>query len=67
MLISEMIVCLWFVPVVLFIIIPLSILCLWSIHKLVRKFVDQIEQTHISAKESNKESPVSRLHPGRAV
>jgi len=63
MLISEMIVCLWFVPVALFIIIPLSILCLWSIHKLMRKFVDQIEQTQSSAKEFRSEN----LRPRQAV
>lgn len=67
MLISEMIVGLWCVPVVLFIIIPLSMLCLWSIFKLIRKIGDQIEQTHRFAKKSVSEPPVKRLRPKHAV
>lgn len=44
MFISEFIVGLWFVPVVLFVVIPLSVLCAWSVHRLLRKIVDKIEQ-----------------------
>ena len=50
MFMSEMIVGLWFVPVVLFIIIPLSILCLYAVHKLVSKVAERVEQTHQSEK-----------------
>lgn len=44
MFISEFIVGLWFVPVVLFVVIPLSVLCAWSVHRLFRKVGDKIEQ-----------------------
>jgi len=67
MLTAEMIVGLWFVPVVLFIIIPLSILCLWSVHKLMRKITDRIEQTHRSVKEARNDSRTSGLRPRHAV
>ena len=67
MLSSEIVVGLWFVPVVLCIIIPLSILCLWSIHKLMRTITDRIEQTQRSAKEFHNESPVSNVRPRHAV
>lgn len=67
MLTSEMIVGLWFVPVVLFIIIPLSVLCLWSVHKLMRKIANRIEQTHRSVKQVQKKSPASGLRTRHAV
>ncbi len=44
MFISEFIVGLWFIPVVLFVVIPLSVLCAWSIHQLLRKVGDKIEE-----------------------
>ena len=50
MFMSEMIVGLWFVPVVLFIIIPLSMLCLYAVHKLVNKVAERIEQTQQAEK-----------------
>lgn len=67
MLISELIVILWCVPVVFFIIIPLSMLGLWSIYNLVRKITDQIEQTHRFAKKSFSLPPVKRLRHKHAV
>ena len=67
MLASQMIVGLWFVPVVLFIIIPLSILCLWLVHKLMRKIVDRIEQTHRSVKQSRNQSRTPGIQPRHAV
>jgi len=67
MLISEFIVGLWFVPVVLFVVIPLSVLCVWSVHRLMRKITERIEQAHLSAKASQNESPVQSFRPRPAV
>ena len=53
---SEMIVVLWCVPVVLFIIIPLSMLCVWTFHQLLRKITDKIELIYKSSKEARNES-----------
>ena len=67
MLISELIVGLWFVPVVIFIAIPLFVLCVWSVHRLVRKITDRIEQAHLSSKTAQNESPVQSFRPRPAV
>jgi membrane protein implicated in regulation of membrane protease activity len=67
MFISEVIVGLWFVPVVLFIAIPLSVLCVWSVHRLMRKTTERIEQAHLNAKAAQNESPVQSLRPRLAV
>ena len=67
MLISEFIVGLWFVPVVLFVVIPLSVLCVWSVHRLMRKITERIEQAHLSAKAAQNKSPVQSFRPRPAV
>lgn len=64
---AEMIVGLWFVPVVLFIVVPLSVLCLWSVHRVLRKAVDGIEKAHASAKTARDESSAPALRPRPAV
>ena len=50
MLISEFIVGLWFVPVVLFIAIPLTVLCAWTVHRLLRTAFGKVEQAASSAR-----------------
>lgn len=67
MFISELIVYLWFVPAVLSIGIPLSVLCVWSVHRLMRKVTERVEQAHLSAKAAHKESPVQSFRPRPAV
>ncbi|MCP4297152.1 MAG: hypothetical protein GY786_16240 [Proteobacteria bacterium] len=63
MLISEIIVGLWLVPVVLFIIIPLSMLCIWIVYQLLKRISDQIVQIHMSTDEIRDKSHVPGLHP----
>ena len=64
MLISEFIVGLWFVPVVLFIVIPLTVLCAWSVHQLLRKVGEMIEQAARSAAARRRtRSPSFRPRP----
>ena len=67
MFISELIVSLWFVPVVLCVALPLSVLCVWSVHRLMRKITERIEQAHLSAKAARNETPVQSLRPRPAV
>lgn len=67
MFISEFIVSLWFVPVVLFIAIPLTVLCVWSVHQLLRKITERIEQAHVSAKAARNETPIQSFRPRPAV
>lgn len=67
MFISEMIVGFWFVPVVLFILIPLSTLCLWSVHKGLRAVIDKIEQVHKAAENERGNSFVKSVRPRHAV
>jgi len=64
---AEMIVGMWFVPVVLFILIPMSMLCIWAVHQILRKITDRIELIHKSAKEAQDKSPVTNLHPKPAA
>ena len=64
---AEIIVGLWFVPVVLFVLIPLSVLCFWSVHRVLRKIVDSAEQAHASAKSAREESPAPAFRPRPAV
>ena len=64
MLISEFIVGLWFVPVVLFIVIPLTVLCAWAAHQLLRKVGEKIEQTVAGARASRDDrAPSFRPRP----
>ena len=58
---SEMIVVLWCVPVVLFILIPLSMLCIWALHQLLKKITDKIELIHKSSKRARDESYVTGI------
>ena len=67
MLNAEMIVGLWFAPVVVFILIPLSVLCLWSVHKVLRKLVDSAEQAHASSRDARDTSPAPLYRTRPAV
>ncbi|MFW2368628.1 MAG: hypothetical protein ACN4GW_19605 [Desulforhopalus sp.] len=67
MFISELIVSLWFVPVVLFVAIPLSVLCFWAVHRLMRRITERIELAHQNAEATRGETPVQRLRPRPAV
>jgi hypothetical protein len=64
---SEMIVVLWFVPVVLSIVIPLAMLCIWSVQQVLKRVADTLEQAHRSAKEARKESRVGGYRTRHAV
>ncbi len=55
---SEIIVGLLFVPVVLFIFIPLSMLCVWTFVQLLRKIV----KIHKTTEEAQSEPYIARLH-----
>ena len=67
MLISEFIVSLWIVPVVVFVVIPLSVLCAWSVHQLLRKIGDQAEQLAGSAKAARNQTSAPSFRPRPAV
>ncbi len=47
---SEGIVGLWFIPVVLCILVPLAMLCVWSVKQLFKKTGRKIERIEKSAK-----------------
>ena len=64
---SEMIVGLWFVPVVLSIVIPLAMLCIWSVQQVLKRVVDTLERAHRSSKEARKESHVGGYRTRPAV
>ena len=66
MLISEFIVGLWFVPVVLFILIPLTVLCAWSVHRLLRNGFDRVEQAAASAR-TKRQTRAPSFRPRPAV
>ena len=66
MLISEFIVGLWFVPVVLFIVTPLTVLCAWSVHQLLRIVGEKIEGAVRSAADRRRASAPS-FRPRAAV
>ncbi len=53
---SEGIVGLWLVPVILCIIMPLIMLCVWFIMQLFKKTGDKIEQVEKSAQEERSET-----------
>ncbi len=60
---SEGIVGLWFVPVVLCILVPLAMLCAWSVMKLFKKTGSKIERIEESAKAVREESLTEGLQP----
>ena len=66
MLISEFIVGLWFVPVVLFIVTPLTVLCAWSVHQFLRKVGENIEQAAGSA-AARRQTRAPSFRPRPAV
>lgn len=57
----EIIPVLWFLPVVLFILIPLTVLCIWSVHQVFKRFVENILQVPQTAKGRHEESVSSDL------
>ena len=59
----EIIAVLWFLPVVLFILIPLTILCIWSVHQLLKSIVENILQTSQSSKVVKEESSSPGIQP----
>lgn len=67
MLMSEIIVGLWLVPVVVFIIIPLSMLCVWSVYRLCKSIYDQVVQSNMFADKKHDKSHVTGLHPKPAA
>ncbi len=60
---SEVIVSLWFVPVVLSVLVPLSMLCIWGGLQLLRKVTRETAQIHKSAREALDDSYVKGLQP----
>lgn len=63
----EIIVGLWFVPVVLFIIIPLSMLCVWTVYQLMMKLFGKIGLIHKSLDEAGNDPNILGLHSESAV
>ncbi len=64
--ISEAIVGLWFVPVVLYILLPLSMLCIWSFVELLKKLAERGAMIHQSAKEKHDEHYIAGMHSSSA-
>jgi len=64
---SEMIVGLWFVPVVLFILIPLSMLGIWTVLQFAKKVIHKTERVQETVKETLNESKIEALHPKMAA
>lgn len=64
---AEMIVGLWFMPVVLFIIVPLSILSVWTLHQSLRKLTDKIGLLNKSLEGAGEDAPVQGLRTRVAV
>lgn len=58
---SEAIVSLWFVPVVLCILVPLAMLCVWAFMKISKKMSGKIEQIEESAKKERDELLIENL------
>lgn len=61
MFISELIVGLWFVPVVLFVAIPLLVLCAYSVHLVLSTVGEKITRT------AREESPTPTFRPRAAI
>ena len=57
----EIIVGLWFLPVVVFILVPLAMLCVWSVIQVFKKTGSKIEHIEESAKEERDESLAASL------
>ena len=66
MLSSSLIVGLWFLPVMLFIIIPLSMLSIWSVHKLLKLVVEKLEQVVRNARVA-RDYRAPKFRPRAAV
>lgn len=65
---SELVVCLWFLPVVLFIITPLSVLCLWGFYRISRKVADGLEQqAKKTVEQAGSRTYATELRPRHAV
>ncbi len=64
---SEIIVGLWVVPVVLFIFIPLSMLCIWSCVQFLKKFSGNVVKVQKSVMEADSESYGAGLRSGSAA
>ena len=67
MFISEFIVGLWFVPVVLFVVIPLAALCAWSAHQLLRICSEAVTQMVRKLTSARDDSPSPTFRPRAAV
>lgn len=59
--ISEAIVAMWFAPVVVFIILPLSMFCIWTCFQLVRKAVEQTRNVQESVRKTQRNAYGSGL------
>ena len=64
---SEIVVALWFVPVILFIVIPLSWLCAWALHVLLGKVAEMIELAVRKVRVARRESRTPDFRPRAAV
>ena len=64
---SDAIVGLWLVPVVLCILVPLVMLCVWWVMKLSKKLSGKVEQIEKSAQENRDESLVEGLQSQTTV
>ena len=67
MFIANFVVGLWFVPVTVFILIPLSMLCVWSVYQLLRKITEKIAIIPKSAEDTRLDVYVSNLRSKPAV
>ena len=64
---SEIVVALWFVPVILFILIPLSMLGVWSVHLLMKRFTEKVERTVRNANAKSSKTPTPQFRPRTAI
>ena len=64
---SEAIVGLWLVPVILCILVPLSMLCVWCVMQLSKKMSGKIEQVEKSVDKNRNESLVDTLQSQSTV
>jgi hypothetical protein len=65
---SELIVYLWFLPVALFIFIPLSVLCLWGFYRISRKVADRVgQQVNTTMEKAGSRTYAISLRPRHAV
>ena len=60
---AEIIPVLWFFPVVLFILIPLTMLCIWSVYQILKSIVKNSLQAIQSTKVAQEESSSPRIQP----